>query len=231
MIGLTKRTLTDLAQQLLVLRQVFVVVSLTVVKTVGHHDATAIDTLPQANGVRITLATLVEGIGTPHQFLRRETNQAAVSCQCGQRVTKAKAVGQEHIGALCIELLTVERLPQQDVTQPRFGRADNHLVGIPAATGQVPAAIGHIVFQLGKLHRIVLLHPAVLHSTLKIKDVTWILFQKHQVLVDGTLHVIANSGLHVPVPLGVKMGIGYHVGFLLGLRHSSRREQRSHSHR
>ena len=130
MIGLTKRTLTYLTQQLLVLRQVFVVVSLTVVKTVGHHDATAIDTLPQANGVRITLATLVEGIGTPHQFLRRETNQAAVSCQCGQRVTKAKAVGQEHIGALCIELLTVERLTQQDVTQPRFGRADNHLVGV-----------------------------------------------------------------------------------------------------
>ena len=222
MIGLTKRTLTYLTQQLLVLRQVFVVVTLTVIETVGHHDATAIDTLPQANGVRITLATLVEGVGTPHQFLRRETNQAAVSCQCGQRVTKAKAVGQEHIGALCIELLTVERLTQQDVTQPRFGRADNHLVGIPATAGKMPAAVSHIVFQLGKLQGIVLLHPTVLDSTLEIKNVTWILLQEHQVLVERTFHVLANSGLHVPVPLGVQMGIGYHVGLLLGLRHSSR---------
>ena len=105
-----KRTLTYLAQQSLVLREVLIVITIGIAKAVCHHNTTAIDALPQADGIRIAFVSLIERIGAPYQLLRRETDKTTVSRQCRQRVAKAKTVGQEHVGTFGIKLLTVECL-------------------------------------------------------------------------------------------------------------------------
>ena len=50
MVGHAQRTLTDASHQFLAFRQVAVVPPLAIVETVGHHDAAAVDALPQAHG-------------------------------------------------------------------------------------------------------------------------------------------------------------------------------------
>ena len=112
--------LADLAQQHCIARQVLVGQPLRVVVAVSHEDLTAVDALPHAEGIGIAAAALVERLVAPHQLLRRETYQPAVFGQRGHRIGEAEAVGQEHIGALLAELLAIERLAEQDVTNPRL---------------------------------------------------------------------------------------------------------------
>ena len=125
----------------------------------GHHDAAAVDTLPQADGVGIFLVSFVERIFTPSELLRRETDESAVCGEGRQVISKAEAVGQEHVCALFAELLTIEGLADENVAKPRLRRHDDRLVGVPSAAGEVPAAVGNILLHLFKLVGIVLLHP------------------------------------------------------------------------
>ena len=111
-------TFLDFPYQILVIRQVGIFPSLRIVESVRHHDATAIDALPQTNGERIALATLIERLCAPHELLRRETDEAAMRCQRGQGIAKAKAVGQEDVCPLGIELRAIERLSEKHVPKP-----------------------------------------------------------------------------------------------------------------
>ena len=203
--------LADLAQQHCIARQVLVGQPLRVVIAVGHEDLTAVDALPHAEGIGIAAAALVERLVAPHQLLRRETYQPAVFGQRGHRIGEAEAVGQEHIGALLAELLAIERLAEQDVTNPRLRRADDGLVGIPAAAGDVPATLPYPVFQLCILRRIVFLHPGVFHAALEVENVVGILAEQVEVLHHRVPDIGPDGGLHIPVPLGVQMGIGNHI--------------------
>ena len=173
-VGDIQRTLLDLIDQVLILRQVGIVVALGIVESVGHHDAAAIDALPQSDGERIPLSTLVEGLCAPHEFLRRETDETTMGGQRGQSVAKAEAVGQEDVGALGIELRAVERLSEQHVPQPRLRRANDGLVGIPAAAGDMPAPLCHIALHLLVLDGVILLHPGILHCSLEVEDIVGI---------------------------------------------------------
>jgi len=179
---------------------------------VGHHDATAVDALPQPYGEGIFLSVLIERAGAPHQFLRREAYQAAVGSRRRHVVGKAEAVGQEHVVRLRAELLPVERLAEQDVANPRFGRADDDLVGVPTAAGQVPAVLADALGQLLPVLGIVLLHPIVLDGTLEVEDVVGIVAHEGQVLFQRGADVVTDGGLDVPVPLRVEVGIRYHEG-------------------
>ena len=64
-----QRAFTYLLLQLLTLREVLVFPTLCVSEAVSHHDAAAINTLPQADGIWITLITAIEGFRAPSQFL------------------------------------------------------------------------------------------------------------------------------------------------------------------
>ena len=211
-VGDIERTLLDLIDQVLILRQVGIVVTLRIVESVCHHDAAAIDALPQSDGERIAPSALVEGLGAPHEFLRRETDEATMGGQCGQGVAKAEAVGQEDVGALGIELRAVERLSEQHVPQPRLRRANDGLVGIPTAAGDMPTPLCHVAFHLLVLDGVILLHPGILHRSLEVKDIVGILLEKEKVLGECVTDMVADSGLHVPVPLRVEMRVGHHIG-------------------
>ena len=207
-----QRALEDFLLDGLARREVLVLPALGIVEAVGHHDAAAVDALPESDGEGVLPAAVVERIGAPLQLLRREADEPAVGSQRGQRVGKAEAVGQENVGALGVELLAVESLPEQHVAQERLRRADDDLVGIPAAAGNVPATSLDVLLHLLVLQRVVLLHPGILHAALEVEDVVRVLLQQHQVLLERVADVVADGGLHVPVPLGVEMGIGHHVG-------------------
>ena len=210
-----ERTLPHLADELSILREVGIVVSLRIVESVRHHDAAAIDALPEAHGEGVAFFPLIERFGAPLQFLRREADEAAVSRQCGQRVAESEAVGQEDVRALGVELRSVERLSEEHIPEPSLRRAHDGLVGIPAAACDVPPSVGDVVFQLLILLRIVLFHPRILHPALEVEHIVRILLEEEEVLRERVEDMVADSGLDVPVPLRVEMRIGHHIGFHL----------------
>ena len=65
----TKRAFTNFLHQLLTIRKILIMITLCITKAVGHHDATAINALPQADSKRITAVALIERFGTPNEFL------------------------------------------------------------------------------------------------------------------------------------------------------------------
>ena len=164
--------LVHLAQQAAVFAKVAVGIALSVAVAVGHHDAAAVDALPETDGEGVARQlSLVEAVVTPAELLRRESDEATMGCQRGQGVRETEAVGQHHVGAFLTVLSAVERLSQQGVAQPRLGRDDDRFVGVPAGAGKVPASLGDVALHLLVLLGIVLLHPRVLDGTLEVEDV------------------------------------------------------------
>ena len=215
-----ERTLLDFPHHEFALREVFIIPSLCIVESMRHHDTAAVDALPQADGERITFVTLIERFGAPHQFLRRKANQTAMSRQCRQRIAKAEAVGQEDVGALGIEFLAIKSLTKQHISQERFRRTDDSLVSIPTTTSNMPTAIGNIAFHFFILQWIVFLHPCIFHATFKVENIVGIFLEQKEILVQCVSDMVADSSLHVPVPLRVEMCVSHHVGFhcfLLGM--------------
>ena len=140
--------------------------------------------------------------------------------QCWQRITKAEAVGQEDVGAFGVEFLSIECLTKQHVAQKRLRRTDDSLVSIPTATCNVPTAIGNIAFHFFILQWIVFLHPCIFHTTFKVENIVGIFFEQKEILVQCVSDMVADSSLHVPVPLCVEMCVSHHIGFhcfLLGM--------------
>ena len=118
--GDTERTLGNLLGELLVVREVLLLITLGIVEAVGHHDAAAVNTLPEAHGEGVSLAAVIEGACAPHQFLRREADQTAVGGSGGHVIREPEAVWQKHVVGLCTEFPTVEGLSKQDVADPGF---------------------------------------------------------------------------------------------------------------
>ena len=177
-----------------------------------HHDAAAVNALPQPHGERILLSAGIEGIVPPSQLLGGETDKPAMAGQGRKVIAEAEAVGQKNIGALLAELLPVECLAKQYIAYPRLRRANHGLVGIPRTAGKMPAPCGHIFFYLLIFQRIVFFHPPILHASLKVENIIGIGLQQMEVLRHRLPNVILDGGLHVPVPLRVEVGVGYHVG-------------------
>ena len=143
-----------------------------------------------------------------------------MSRQCRQRIAKAEAIGQEDVGTLGVEFLAIESLTKQHITQERFRRTDDSLVSIPTTTSNMPTAIGNIAFHFFILQWIVFLHPRIFHAAFKVENIVGIFLEQKEILVQCVSDVVADSGLHVPVPLCVEMCVSHHVGFhcfLLGM--------------
>ena len=194
----------------------------------NHHNAAAINALPQSYSERITFITFVERFGAPHQLLTREANQSTMSCKRRQGVGETEAVGQEHVCSLSTELLTVEILTKHKVAQHRLGRTDNRLVGIPRTTSYVPTALNYILFQFLVFQWVIFLHPSVLHCSFEVEYIIRILSEQRQVLVKGVSYVVSDSSLNIPIPLGIQVGIGHHIR-LLFLCHNIHRHQTRNS--
>ena len=186
----------------------------------SHHDAAAVNALPESDGEGVACQlAFEEAVGTPAQLLRREADEAAMGCQRRQCIGKAETVGQKDVRTLLTIFVAVEGLTEERVTQPRFGRDNDRLVGVPAGTGEVPAPLGNVLLHFFILGGVVLLHPRVLDGSFEIEDIVRVVAQQMKILPDGLGDVLADGGLDVPVPLRVEVGIGDHVGrsgFVLG---------------
>ena len=211
MVGDAQRALIGGTQQLFVLRQVLIVPPLAIVETVSHHDAAAVDTLPQTHRERIPPVALIKWFGAPHQFLRGKTDKSAMCGQSGEGIGEAETIGQEDVGAFGSKFPAIKSLSEKHVSYPRLRRADDALTGIPTAAGDVPSPGGNTFFQFLILKRVILFHPGILYTSLEIEDIIRILPDEEQILVKGILDVFADSGLHVPVPLGIQVGIGHEI--------------------
>ncbi len=121
---------------------------------------------------------------------------------------ETEAVGKENICTLNSKLVTIKVLTQHDIADLRFNRRNNHIIGIPACTGDMPSAILDIILYLLIFCGIVLLHPRILHTSLEVEYIVGILAEQKQILGKSLPHIIADSSLDIPVPLGIQMGIG-----------------------
>ena len=212
-VGDAERALLDGFDERFVVGQVGAVfIALCIVEAVGHHDALSVDALPQTHREGVALVALVEGVGAPYQFLRREADQSAMLGQRRQVVAEAEAVGQEDVRPLGAELLPVERLSEQHIAYPRLWRADDGFIGIPRTARDVPPPFGNVLLHLFILQGIIFLHPRILHTSLEVEDVVGILSQQEEILVQCVPHILADGGLHIPVPLCVEVCVGHHIG-------------------
>ena len=115
-----------------------------------------------------------------------------MGCQRGHGIRESEAVGQKDIRSFLAEFLAVEGLSEQDVTNPGLGRAENHLVGIPAAAGNMPASAGNPLFQFLILCGIILLHPRIFHTAFEIEHIVGILTEEGEILHHRVPNVLTN---------------------------------------
>ena len=70
--------------------------------------------------------------------------------------------------------------------------------------------------QHGIFAGIILFHPRVFHCAFEVENVVWIHLKKLEILIDCVPHIIFDCGLHIPVPLGVEVGVSHKIGLGLG---------------
>ena len=146
-----------------------------------HHDAGAVDPFPEPDRKR-GFGVADKRLGAPRQFLRRETDQAAVVSQRRHDLAESEAVGQEHILRLDAELLFIKLLCKQDVADKRLRRRHVRVVGLERSPRNVPSPVGYEFPDALEEVRIVLLDPFVLDGTFEIEHVMRIFFEQRQIL-------------------------------------------------
>ena len=77
-VDLVKGTLSDFTHELFILRQVLVIPAFAIAKAVSHHDAAAVDALPQADGEGIAFVAFIERLAAPTELLRRKADESAM---------------------------------------------------------------------------------------------------------------------------------------------------------
>ena len=184
----------------------------------GRQQRAAVDAVPHAprEGILPVIGCVVEVAAAPAELLRREADQPAVRGQRRQRIAEAEAVGQEDVGRTHAELALVELLSEQDVADERLGRGHVRVVGIPRSARDMPLAAGDVPLHPFVLQGIVLLHPFVLHGAFEAEAVVGEPLHEVEILEERAGDVLADGGLHVPVPLRVEVRIAHQVG-LVGL--------------
>ncbi len=128
---------------------------------------------------------------------------------------KTKTIWQEDIRALHSELFPVILLSEQNVADKRLGRRHQHIRCIPATAGDMPAAVPDILFHFFILRRIIFLHPGIFHTTFEVEHIVGIAFQQKQILTERIPNILFDRCLDIPVPLGIQMSVGYHIGLRL----------------
>ena len=116
-------------------------------------------------------------LGAPRQFLRRETDQAAVVSQRRHDLAESETVGQEHILRLDAELLFIKLLCKQDVADKRLRRRHVRVVGLERSPRNVPSPVGYEFPDALEEMRIILLDPFVLDGAFEIEHVMRIFFR------------------------------------------------------
>lgn len=166
----------------------------------------------------------VKGMLAPLELLGREPDQPGMCGDRRQRIAEPEAVGQENVVRLHAELLAVEPLSQQNVTEKRFRGGNVGVGGVPRAAADVPAAAADPLLHLSVQVGIILLHPTVLDASLEVENVVGIAFQQPEVLDHRIADVNLDRSLHVPVPLRIEMRVGDHIGLVFLLRKKPLRE-------
>ena len=146
-----------------------------------HHDAGAVDPFPEPDRKR-GFGVADKRLGAPRQFLRRETDQAAVVSQRRHDLAESETVGQEHILRLDAELLFIKLLCKQDVADKRLRRRHVRVVGLERSPRNVPSPVGYEFPDALEEVRIVLLDPFVLDGAFEIEHVMRIFFEQRQIL-------------------------------------------------
>ena len=131
-----------------------------------------------------------------------------------QDIRESEAVGQEDIRTLHPEFLLIELLPIEDVTRERLRGTDVRIVGIPAAARHMPAPQLDILLHCLVFQRVVLLHPGILHTPLKVEDIVRVPTQQVEVRLHRLRHIFTDGFLYIPVPLGIEMRIRHHISLL-----------------
>ena len=204
--GIQRVALGDVLQVLAV-AEVFVTPLGRIVVRVHHgHDTGAVDALPQADLER-NLARTVERAVPPHEFLSRETDKTAVGRDRRKRPPETEAVRKEDVRAFDPEFPAVEVLPVQDIAREGLRGRDIRVGGVPRAARDMPAPLADVTLDQLVLVGVVLLHPLVLDAPFEIEYIIRVGAQEEQVLIQRLWNVLTDRTLHIPVPLGIKMGV------------------------
>ena len=191
------------------------------VRLVNGIDLRAVDSLPDTVGRQLVVHPCA-----PPQFCCVEADLTAMSGERRQSVTEAEAVGQHDVVAA-----VYSKLLFKEYAHYRFSRRHHYVVGIDRATRHVPASGFDISLQFGIIFGIIFLHPAIAYRALKVQMEGRIFIKQFEVIRHGFLHIFPDGSLYIPVPLRVKMGIGYEEerGLLCacGEERSSCRSQKS----
>ena len=185
-------------------------------------DAVAVRTNPSAkihtNGILIGhgsgyAAVLVDDgrTHTPQKLLRREAHKSHMSGDRGQRPAESKAVGQENIRALFAELLLKKAVAKQDLAHVCLRRGHVCVRCIPLAARYVPFSLGYVLFQPFVKIGIIFLCQRIAERPLEIHAIVGVFFKQCKVIRQGVFHTIADRILDRPVPLGIKMCVGYGI--------------------
>ena len=134
----------------------------------------------------------------------------------GEGPSETEAVGEEDVGALHSEFVAVVFLSESDIAHQRFYRGDVNVVGIPARTGDMPAARFDKVLHLFILLRVIFFKPCVVLAALEVEYIIGEMGKQEIVAADGIPEILADGGLNRPVPLSVEMGVSYGIYLRLG---------------
>ena len=204
--GIQRVALGDVLQVLAV-AEVFVTPLGRIVVRVHHgHDTGAVNALPQADLER-NLARTVERAVPPHEFLSRETDKTAVGRDRRKRPPETEAVRKEDVRAFDPEFPAVEVLPVQNIAREGLRRRDVRIRRVPRAARDMPAPLADVTLDQLVLVGVVLLHPLVLDAPFEIEYIIRVGAQEEQVLIQRLWNVLTDRTLHIPVPLGIKMGV------------------------
>ena len=143
----------------------------------------------------------------PHEFLSRETDKTAVGRDRRKRPPETEAVRKEDVRAFDPEFPAVEVLPVQDIAREGLRRRDVRIRRVPRAARDMPAPLADVTLDQLVLVGVVLLHPLVLDAPFEIEYIIRVGAQEEQVLIQRLWNVLTDRTLHIPVPLGIKMGV------------------------
>ena len=185
-------------------------------------DAVAVRANPSAkihtNGILIGhgsgyAAVLVDDGRThaPLQLLGGKAHKPHVCGDRGQRPAEAKAVGQENVRALFAELLLKKAIAKQDLAHVCLRRGHVGIRCIPLAARYVPFSLGYVLLESFVKLGIIFLCQRIAERPLKIHAIMGVFFKQRKVIRQGVFYTVADRILDRPVPLGVKVCVGYSI--------------------
>ena len=156
---------------------------------------------------RVRPAYVRRGLPSRRKFLRRETFDAGVRENTGQRSGKSEAIGQHVFVAGHAELFAKPIIAIEDLTNDGFSVGRIHVAFFHRRAGGKPTAGRHVLFQSFEIRRVVLLHQTITICAGEVENVVRIFFKQREVVAHRLGEIFLNDLRIFPAPFGVEVRV------------------------